>query len=70
MYGSSLNGCIQFIYIFFFFSSPMEPPHSVQFDGISFEETEQGKNFCHCVHNSQTKHIQNSVIYIRIYWWL
>ena len=27
-----------------------ESPHSVQFDSISIEETEEGKNLCLCVH--------------------
>jgi len=37
-------------------------------DGTSRKESELGRNLYHCVHNSETKLIQNWVIYMRIYW--
>jgi hypothetical protein len=39
-----------------------ESPHSVQFDNISIEETEESKNLCLCVRYSYTTLIQIWVI--------
>jgi len=46
---------------------PKKSPHGAQLDGNFCEVTKQGKNLFYCVHNSQTKLIQEWVIYMRIY---
>jgi len=52
----------------FFLLQTDESPHRGQSGGVSCEGTERGKNLCHCVHNSQTKLLQNWEVYMRIYW--
>ena len=45
---------------------PVESPHSAQLDDNCGGDVEEGKNLCYYVHNSQTKLIQEWVIYMRI----
>jgi hypothetical protein len=46
---------------------PKTSPDSAQLEDNFYKDTEQGKNLFYCVHNLQTKLIQEWVIYMGIY---
>jgi hypothetical protein len=52
MYISLLNGSLQFILTAdLFLLQNVKSPRSVQFDGVCFGETEEGKNLCFSFYN-------------------
>jgi len=46
---------------------PKTSPDSKELEENNFDDVEQGKNLFYCVHNLQTKLIQEWVIYMGIY---